>query len=442
MRDFFKETEEQLRNGTQRQMTHFTEEQLQRLFEEEEAAQKKEGYVPNEFLRLIKEGLIVNVPPSDLEKILPKELQKKWVKQVEKKLTKVQNIRMHMQKNPHDNWLEVHKKYGGETTLESLREEMQTQMEVFELLWKNRDFFTNGEFKNLPVKLFKNVDPQNNFGIASILADTMYHLIDLLRTELRNDYSNHWTAKGKIADSYNREISLEYSFQANSEEEARKILDEYEHLMKTKGIKVWMAYWKVANKQGRPEYTCPFIDILKCMSDENREAHFSTKEKQECWEITKILGRTTLKISRPVGKGRIRWVEQPMVDILGGEKDTVVEKYPLSVSVRVLSAQVASDDFAPIIYKNKTLQLNPGEALLAYALQTRAFRKKDGNVFDWDFAFKLGNVQKSAITNRRAAKAKIRKKLEHLQKADIIDSFSEDKNGIRTKPSKKNKGTT
>lgn len=437
----FKEYEEQLKNGTAKQISHYTNEQLKEMVEKEEQAQKDPSYIPDPYIKLLQEGIIHNVTPDSFTQMIemdtiPKELAERWLKDIEDMGKRARLIEEYRKKNPNATWDEIIQKFfKPEKTPQEYCIEPDINKQIFEILWGNRDLLNQDKIGS---QLFLKGN-KDDFGISNILADTMYHLIDLLGTELKNTYGDYWEAKGTIKDSYGREMRLEYSFQATTKEDAEQRLDEYKHTMRTKGIKTWMAYWKVANERGRPEYTCPFIEVMKCLSDENREAHFSTKEKQECWEITKILKRTTIKMYRPIRKNRKRWVEQPMVDILGGEnEDSTAEKYPLTISVRVLSTQVTKDEFAPIIYKSKTLGLNPNDVLLAYVFQTRGFRRGVDSNYDWNSLYQLGNVQKTAEKNTRMAKSIIRRKLKNMEKAEIIEgSSSELLSGVRISPKDK-----
>ena len=129
-------------------------------------------------------------------------------------------------------------------------------------------------------QLFKHADPEDNFGICYALANATFYLLDLLEVKPIKSYGDNWTATGRANDSYGRSISLVYDFQASSTAEAEKILEKYKKIMVTKGILVWLAYWMVANKMGRPEYTCPYIDIMKCTIGKNRTSRFESKERQ------------------------------------------------------------------------------------------------------------------------------------------------------------------
>ncbi len=296
--------------------------------------------------------------------------------------------------------------------------------------------------------LFENLDSDENFGIVNCISNSLYHLEELLKNiVLNNLHDNFYEAKGSMKNSQGEAISLSYSFQSTSKEEAEKILVEYKTTMKTKGLKVWLSYWLMANKRGRFEYTCPLIEVMKLIADEDRESFFSVKEKEEYWALTKMLEMTKLSRERKIkkrgtGTEVIQWIEQPLVEILGGEKEmTEEDKYPTAVSLRVLAPKMDMDKkgFAPHIYNNNTLLLSPSDVFLAFKLQSRASQRKKGNCdihVDWDFIFEAGNLEKTAISNQRGAKAKARKKMDRLQENKIIEKWDEELMGVCVTPNK------
>jgi hypothetical protein len=291
--------------------------------------------------------------------------------------------------------------------------------------------------------LFKNI-PSGYIGISHGIANAMYYLVDLLSTKIEREYGDQWKATGTAKDSYQRDISLVYEFQASSQDDAETKIEVYKKIMQTTGINCWLSYWAVANNHNRPEYTCPLVDIMKCTSNPNRTTRFEPEERQRFWEITKMLQKTKISISRYVrtdkrGTAIFQWVEQPMIEILGGEKEeTTSIKYPLTLSVRVLSSQMGTKDFAPTKYKKTTLTLDPADIFLAFCIQTRFGQKNKESEFEWNYFFKRGNLEATSKTNPREAKVKTRRKLARIKKAGIIEGIKENKTGITPimKPSK------
>jgi hypothetical protein len=297
--------------------------------------------------------------------------------------------------------------------------------------------------------LFENVNIEEEFGIANCISNSLYHLEELLKNmEIVKLYESLYEAKSSIKNAKGEAISLSYSFQSHSDEEAETLLREYKSTMMTKGLKIWLAYWLMANKLGRVEYSCHMIEIMKLIADDNREAFFSVKEKEEHWALTKMLEMSKLSRERRIkkrgtGTEIIQWIEQPLVEILGGEREMLKEdKYPTALVVRVLMPRMDTKGFAPSLYKNTTLALSPSDLFLAFKLQTRASQRKQDNLdihVDWDFIFEAGNLQTTAASNPRGARAKARKKMDRLQENNVIEKWNERPVGVCVTPKQKNK---
>lgn len=330
-----------------------------------------------------------------------------------------------------------------------LYEDMAMSGQFFMHLLKNRHLLT-GDLENSPSHgLFNGIDTAEEFGIANCICNSLYYLTELLNNmEISSLYEGLFEAKGSVKNSKGEAISLTYTFQATTKEEASVVLKNYQSLMATKGLKVWIAHWITANKLGRVEYSCPMIDIMKMAADEEREAFFSVKEKEEHWALTKMLGMSKLLRERKIKKRGtntqiVQWVEQPLVEIIGGEKEmTAEDKYPVAVAVRVLMPRMDKKGFSPTIYKNNTVVLSPSDMLLAFVLQTRAGQMGRGTKnlhYDWDFIFEVGNLQTTALSNHRGAKAKARKKMDRLQEGEIIENWNEELMGVCVTPKKQKK---
>ena len=297
--------------------------------------------------------------------------------------------------------------------------------------------------------LFDGIDVIEEFGIANCISNSLYHLTELLKTmKLLEIYQGLYEAKSSVKNSKGEAIGLSYTFPAQSMDDAKTVLKMYQSTMVTKGLKILMAHWMMANKTGRVEYSCPMIEIMRLIMDDEREAFFSVKEKEEHWSLTKMLSASKLSRERKVKKrGRkeeiIQWIEQPLLEILGGEKEmTAEEKYPITIAMRVLMPRMDTKGFAPIIYKSNTTQLNPSDTFLAFFLQTRAGQRQRGTkpiAVDWNFIFEAGNLQATAISNHRMAKAQARKKMDRLQQGEIIEKWEEELTGVRVTPKKTKK---
>ena len=296
--------------------------------------------------------------------------------------------------------------------------------------------------------LFNDIDVSEEFGIANCISNSLYHLTGLLKNMVLTQlYENMYEAKSTVKNSKGEAISLTYTFQASANEEANSILKSYQSTMVNKGLKVWMAHWIMANKLGSVEYICPMIEIMKLIAEEDRSAFFSVKEKEEHWALTKMLSMSKLIREKNVKKRGtktevVQWVEQNLVEIVGGEKEgTSEDKYPSNVAVRVLMPRM-ENGFSPITYKNNTTLLSPSDILLAFMLQTRAGQMSKGTKdlhFDWEFIFEAGNLQTTALSNRRGARAKARNKMDRLQQSEIIEKWQEELLGVCVTPKKQKK---
>ncbi len=297
--------------------------------------------------------------------------------------------------------------------------------------------------------LFNNVSDDDKMGIVRLITDSMYHLNKLLKeATLSLLYDNFYEAKSVIQNSKGEDISLIFSFPASSQEEAVKTFGEYKKIMIGKGLKIWMAHWGLANDLGRTEYSCQMIDVMKMLAENDRQRHFSVKEKQEHWTITKMLGMTKLLREHAVRKKGTntfitRWMEQPLLEILGGEKEAEAgDKYLEAITVRVLVPQVDMKGFVPAIYNKATYRLHPSDASLAFVIQTRAAQRNRGETelkFDWKFLFEVGNLERTAQSNQRVAKAIARKKMDKFQKEEIIERWDEESAGMRITPKSQKK---
>lgn len=396
-------------------------------------------YSSDLIIRLINEEKI----PKDLGDWFLKDLNKKT--QQHEEMQKL--IKEHPEIAPEERWKHFFKQgvlSPDETA--NLYEDASMSCQFMLHLFKNRHLISEDtENENvLTHPLFNDIDVDQEFGIANCISNSLYHLAELLQNMKTSIvHEALYEATGSVTNSKGESISLAYTFPASSEDEAKQLLEKYQSTMVSKGLKCLMAYWIMANKAGRVEYSCPMIEIMKMVADEDRTAPFSVKEKEEHWEITKMLGMSRLSRARKVkkrgtGAEMVQWIEQPLVEILGGEKEmTAEDKYPNALAVRVLMPRIDTKGFSPTIYKNKTALLSPSDVLLALVIQTRATQRGRGSKeihYDWDFIFSAGNLQTTASTNHRGAKAKARKKMDRLQENEIIEKWDEELLGVRITP--------
>lgn len=388
------------------------------------------------------------------QQLIPRELAMFFLKKAEGVNKQYSEIEAYKKKNPNATTEQMVK--DGLFELKKTKEEVEIEkkkiVEFHNFIKENWDELTKIFPLSPKPQLYENIDLSKYFGISGVISNSLYHLESLLgNMELDQIRESVYEAKGKFENSIGDSINLVYSFQASSKKEAEKVLVEYKKLMHTKGLNLWLGYWLMANKKNKTEYSCAMTDIMKLVSNKERSAFFSVKEKEEHWAITKILSMSKLLRSREIKKKGTNkqikeWIEQPLVEIIGGEKElTDKEKYPTSLNIRVMSSIGDKKIFSPNSYHNNTVTLGLSDTFLAFKTQTRANQRERGKKLinlDWDFVFRAGNLKKTAITKKAAAKTKARKKLDRLKKNKIIADWNEHEEGISitpTEPFKKEK---
>lgn len=402
----------------------------------------------------------VSFSPEQIKKLaesgyIPKQLWNYYCRSMKKEYAQVEAFRKLKEENAHLSHEELlrtfcpSKQLSIEETIESY-EDAALGGSFLKFLLENKHLLTGDltDPNKLTVTLFNEVDSNSNFGIERFMTDSIYHLESLLKKmELTHIHSTVYEAIGVTSNSKEEEIKLSYTFQANSGEEANKLLDEYKKIMATRGLKIWMAHWQMANEFGKLEYTCPMIEVMKRMAEEERQACFSTKEKEGHWAITRMLGNSKLRRERKIskrgtGKKVVQWIEQTLLEILGGEKELDAEiKYPTLVSVRVF-VPMAGKGFVPAIYRITTNRLSPSDVFIAFKIQTRAAQRGYGTKtlrLDWEFLFEAGNLQATAISKRAVAKAQTRKKMDRLKESKIIEKWEENLLGMDITPKQQKK---
>ena len=287
---------------------------------------------------------------------------------------------------------------------------------------------------NPEIRLFSDINIHDSFGIPRQITDPyskMKHVLEI--AELKSD-KNGYYIRGETLLSNGDKLALEHDFNTHSKEDALSSFETYKECMLSKGLRAWMAYWKMANENGNTEYTSSMIKIMEKVSDADRSASFfSQKEKNDFWLTTRMLTNTRIKIEKSIDK-KMQWIEQPLIEILGGEREND-KTYPDVVQVSLLRKPHVK--FFPAVYKNSTLNLHPKETNLAFYIQTRAAQLEKGNRIirmDWPMLFSYGGVEKTAKSNSRMAKSNIHKKIKKLIEEGIVEAYSEYPSGLMITP--------
>lgn len=289
------------------------------------------------------------------------------------------------------------------------------------------------------IGFFTNANIEDSFGMSRQVTDLVSRLKEILEvSQLIKTRDGFFIIEGKIKDSYGNDIILKYELNTYNQDDANKFHKDYKTIMTTKGLKIFMGCWKQANEHYGLSFSCPMIEVMKATASEERTSTFSVKEKQEHWDITKMLAGTRLYIEKNIQKGKsniIQWLEQPLIEILGGEKEKN-NSYPNIIAINVLKLQ-PDIKFFPAIFKNNTLGLHPNDSYLAFYIQNRAnqFNKGDSWLtIDWQLLYFFSGLQQTSNTNKGLAKTKIRNKMKTLKTKSIIEEWSEYPDGIRVMP--------
>ncbi len=294
-------------------------------------------------------------------------------------------------------------------------------------LVENFEKLTNALEVNTGLFNFVNLD--ETFGISREMTDSVSYLKELINNATIEQYDDgSFFIKGKEKDSYGEHILVKYELITSSENEAKRLFKRYKKRMHEKGLTIWMAHWKIANEQGNIEGQVKMIDVMKECSDEDRTSSFSVKEKKDHWSDTLMVSRTTISKERVITKKGCKkdstlWIEQPLLEILGGEKE--IDDFPTIIARRLLR-QHDNVKFFPAIFKNTTLQLHPSDVNLAFYIQNRASQYQEKKLkLDWPLLLELGNLEKTYISNPRVAKKEIRNKMRRFVERGILENWEE-----------------
>lgn len=334
------------------------------------------------------------------------------------------------------------------------RQEAQMQIELTDLMVQNWDLLASVVVKQDKKPLYKGIrHPEKQFGVARIETDCVYHLRDLLdEMEAMHVVDNEYIARGEIKNSNGLSVILQFELKAKNQKQADEVVSHYKKMMVSKGLRAFLAYWKAANEAGGLTFERSISEIMGFLAAEDRSSYQCDKDRSDFWAITRTLAATKFMMEWPARKSagrprrgkkgpKMEWVEQPLLQIHGGEKE-LGEDCPIRLRATVLTAESAKRRFLPAVMASQTLRLHPADVFFAVVIQSRAAQMRNGEKiisFDWDFAFRASNLTGTARTNRRAAKVKVRKKLVDFRDRDIIEEFTEDVAKIHVQPQKTKK---
>ena len=383
--------------------------------------------------------------------LIPKHLADHFFESLERVSLRIATLRQFKEKNPNSTTKDFFEESliltQKETDLVLLDGKMQ--IELHEFMLENWEALLKALSSSKSTsKLFREVDPSRNFGIVKVETDCLYRFQELLDSMIAIRVSeDDYKARGEIKFTNGNCAALEYDLRAKSREEAILIVNEFKKMMLGKGLKVWLAFWKMANETGKSRFECRISDVMALITKKDRKSHFNDEERTEFWSITRSLNSTRFVLEWPAKKNSryqpkkkssepTRWIQQPLLRIFSGERE-LGKECPIKIGIEVLTDEIAREKFSPAFLSNGTLLLHPTDIPFALIIQSRA-AQTNGQVIelDWAFTFKIANLSGTAKANPRKAKASVRKKLGKFQEEEIISNWGESKKNVRITPQK------
>lgn len=295
--------------------------------------------------------------------------------------------------------------------------------------------------------LYRKIHP-GEFGVTKLIMDRFCRIPELMSVaKLKPISGNDYEISACFQMPGGSSVSLVYDFIAMTENEAQSIFFEYKKRMGGEAQKVFLAFWSVANKKGHYRFAAALTEVMKEISDPNREFYFATKEKASFWSNVKLLSRTKLNINcKVIFKGSKRpknlKFEHRLIEIEVECQELEDQIYPSLISVSVLDPQPLNEiaGIATAI-ANNTLQLDPRDVLLAVSIQSRGAQRRDKNAMNWkkEDLIKLAHLEETSSSNPSVGTKRLEKKFQKFQKIGIIESYSKGKDSykILTKNQKK-----
>lgn len=443
----FKEYEEQLKNGTARQITHYTEEQLKKMLEKEEHAQKDPLYTPDPFIQMIKSGLIQNCTPDQFEKIIEiggnttKELGEKWLKDIEETSKRAGAIYAFREKNPNVTWAEIMQKFSSPQTLEELRSEMERQAQIFELLWQNRNSLE--DINDLPGKFFKTIG-EDEFGISRLIADPLNNVPKMLedfskpRCIKKEQGYTVYQIESKTENSLGDTLRLTHRYRALNEEDANNRAQAFVRRITGKQKKVFEACWAMANQKMRHTYTCSLTELMLLAYPARKDGSpFTVHDRVEFYQDLLDLTETRLTVEKKEKPGKkkreIATFILPFITIHKMIEDDFInrgkesDRYPNQISISVLHNPLYESERLYSVgagIKWKTLELSHDDMQLAEWIQVRKSQSMKEKYITFTNRKELLRLAKlDGIKHSGMANKKLLLKLERLKEKGIIKDY-------------------
>ena len=279
--------------------------------------------------------------------------------------------------------------------------------------------------------LYKNINPNEGFGVERFVLDRVYYLPQLLEnTQLTFLSGMTYLVSSEQKDASGNAIRLEHRFQATNEEEAKKLYEKISAKLAGVHQKIWLACWRLGNQLKKFTYTCALTDLMK-LTYPDRDGYFSMAERIDFYEHLRSLEQTRFVFSKPYMKGSKELMLSYFIPLLNISQQLGKERYPqhITLSIRALVPYPANEKIVNVAaeIKHRTLELHADDTQLATWIQARKGQRPQEECIeiDLDYLLKLAGLERTALSNKTAAKKLLRKKLQRYVEKGILRAFPE-----------------
>lgn len=359
--------------------------------------------------------------------VLKKDDVESVINQMEKEEKQMRAFGEWLKENTQATEKERHR-YFETLTMQTLEERQGVSFSIRKLL-SLREVILGFQNNNITSPLFKNyIDHKTDFAMTKPVADKLAHLPSLLCTSSFEPlYENMWKLSAKITGKNSEEpvVELEYTFLATSQGEAEQLAEHYKEALKRGGLKVLLAYWKMACNQGKFVYSAHLHEIMELTSSNKRTSYYNMEERKRFWALTRLLEGTKLSIPFIQRNGSKRGkkikAEHRLLEILNRSVEEE-NGCPIEVKIRVIDQNIFENksQLATAV-ANNILALDENDVMLGFSLEVRASQRRNhkGSTIDSNFIVDKGNLAATAKSNPRVAKKRGKEKLDRLKKAQV-----------------------
>ena len=280
----------------------------------------------------------------------------------------------------------------------------------------------------------------SSFGFVKALADRLYYLPNLIENAgvyPPKEGSSTYKIKSTFKTGNMGEIGLEHNIRLNKEnktvsssfdDQLRKSFDSFTLVMKGEALKIYLAYQAYAYSKGSFFVgLTPMIDIMKLTLKKPRKGSFSSSEKCRFFDLSELLEETYITITLAINGEEVTHKQQLLR--LGPSTGSKTRGYPDKISYRVLDTETFSpDNLERLTEISKTILSLPFEdVLLALSFEIRKKQREGAQFMTYgsDAITKRGGTSATHTANPRQEKVRREEKLKRIQKAGIIEDFTE-----------------